>query len=146
MMQHKKENAIKIPWMTTEEYLEALYSDPKFTKIDEAEVSGTTYYKVAFLENLKLYQNEHNLPCNQKIHCFKLKKHEDTKKYYRHLVTITDEVYLFFEESSRYTHSNSPILFIEEKLRQGLDGKDIEEKGIKYEEYLMLLQELDFIE
>ncbi len=144
MMQHNKDISIEIPWMRTEEYLEKLYSDPKFIIIDEAEVANTTYYKVAFLENLKLYQIENNLPCSQNVHCFRLKKQEATKKYYQHLVTITDDVYLFFEENSRYTHSNSPRLFMEEKLRQGLEGKDIEEKGVKYKEYLMLLDELIF--
>lgn len=136
---HRNDNII--PWMTTEKYVESLYSNPLLVSIKEEEVLDTTYYQISFLENLQYYQMENNLPYSRNIHCFKMIKKESTEKYYRHLGGM-NEVYLFFEEESRYTCSNSPELFFEERVRQGLEPKDIKERGYKYKEYLWLLDEL----
>ncbi|MDO4396756.1 MAG: hypothetical protein Q4C51_08260, partial [Clostridia bacterium] len=60
--------------MTTEKYVDSLYSNPLLVSIKEEEVLDTTYYQISFLENLQYYQMENNLPYSRNIHCFKMIK------------------------------------------------------------------------
>lgn len=133
---------MEFSWIPTDEYLRMLRSGSRLEAVGVERFANSTYYRIAFRENLKSYQEENGLPCSEKIHCFRMKMGFGTEKYYKRLAALdNDEVYFFFEGDSRYTHANSPELFIEERLRQGIAKKDVEEGNVRYREYLELLNE-----
>lgn len=137
-------NSIMIPWVPTNEYIKSLRDDPKFSEVNAENIKsfvGEPSYTTDFLQNLKWHQEEKGIPYSEKVHCFQLKYELGREKYFKHLFRSEKNVYLLFEEVSRYTFSNSPELFVEEKLRQGISKKDVEEKGIVYEDYLSYLNE-----
>lgn len=132
-------NSEKFQWIPTNMYLKMLREDAKFVEDDAEKVVGETAYNIGFSQSLKWFQEENGLPCSKKIHCFRLKKEAETEEYLRHVPKEDKAVYLLFEEESRYTYSNSPNLFTEERIKQGIRETDVEEKNDKYLEYLDLL-------
>lgn len=131
----------KFPWIPTEEYLKMLREDPRFVKVEGnvSAIVGKDTYNIAFLQNLKWFQEENGYAFTQKVHCFQLIKEAETEEYLKHVPRGDKVVYLLFEEDSRYTYSNSPRLFIEERLKQGVQDADVLEGNNRYLDYLDLL-------
>ena len=128
------------PWISTKEYVRQLENNKNFTKETMENLFSESLYSV-ILQNIKWYKEINFEPSEDVIHCFSLKRNEETERYF-HEVPENDVVFLF-EEESRYTYSNSPSLFKEERLRQGVSTADIKSNNIRYREYRCLYENLE---